>query len=297
MSKIYGFGNALIDIEIQINEDQLNSIGIPKGGMQHISRDRKDYLLENYKNFIKSMTPGGSIANSLFAAESFGASTCFSCSLGNDEYGQLFLDSYEDKDKIFFNYSDDPTGVCLVFVSPDGERTMASNLSANNQLSAECISPLLLDSCDYLLFDNFSLATDSGNQTVDYCLNTISDEVKVCFGLADSGLIVENLSKIKNLSNTNLHCLSGNKLEHETLDQYTSLSYKKRLISNGKKGASINEKQLSAPKIDLINTNGAGDSLVGAFLAREGKMEDEQALKDAISYASQVCSVNTPRLK
>ena len=39
MSKIYGFGNALIDIEIQINEDQLRSIGIPKGGMQHISRD------------------------------------------------------------------------------------------------------------------------------------------------------------------------------------------------------------------------------------------------------------------
>ena len=46
MSKIYGFGNALIDIEIQINEDQLSSIGIPKGGMQHISRDKKDYLLK-----------------------------------------------------------------------------------------------------------------------------------------------------------------------------------------------------------------------------------------------------------
>jgi len=297
MSKIYGFGNALIDIEIQINEDQLNSIEIPKGGMQHISRDRKDYLLEKYKNSIKSTTPGGSIANSLFAAENFGASTYFSCSLGDDEYGQLFLDSYEDKDKIFFNYSDDPTGVCLVFVSPDGERTMASNLSANNQLSAECISPPLLDNCDYLLFDNFSLATDSGNQTVDYCLDTISDEVKVCFGLADSGLIVENLSKIKNFSNTNLHCLSGNKLEHETLDQYTSLSYKKRLISNGEKGASINGKQLCAPKINLINTNGAGDSLVGAFLACEGEMEDEQALKEAINYSSQVCSVNTPRLK
>ena len=112
MSKIYGFGNALIDIEIQINEDQLSSIGIPKGGMQHISRDRKDYLLDNYKNSIKSMTPGGSIANSLFAAESFGASTCFSCSLGDDEYGQLFLNSYEDRNKIFFNYSDNPTGVC-----------------------------------------------------------------------------------------------------------------------------------------------------------------------------------------
>ena len=296
MSKIYGFGNALIDIEIQINEDQLSSIGIPKGGMQHISRDRKDYLLEIYKNSIKSMTPGGSIANSLFAAENFGASTCFSCSLGDDEYGQLFLNSYEDRNKIFFNYSNNPTGVCLVFVSPDGERTMASNLSANNQLSEECISPSFLESCEYLLFDNFSLATDSGNRTVDYCLDTISDEVKVCFGLADSELIVENLSKIKNLSNTNLHCLSGNKQEHETLDQYISLNYKKRLVSNGEKGASVNGKQLSAPKVDLVNTNGAGDSLIGAFLSLEGKMDEEQALKEAIDYSSKVCSVNTPRL-
>ena len=56
MSKIYGFGNALIDIEIQINEDQLSSIGIPKGGMQHISRDEKDYFLKIFKTSIKPLS-------------------------------------------------------------------------------------------------------------------------------------------------------------------------------------------------------------------------------------------------
>jgi len=296
MSKIYGFGNALIDIEIQINEDQLSSIGIPKGGMQHISRDRKDYLLEIYKNSIKSMTPGGSIANSLFAAENFGASTCFSCSLGDDEYGQLFLNSYEDRNKIFFNYSDNPTGVCLVFVSPDGERTMASNLSANNQLSEECISPSLLESCEYLLFDNFSLATDSGNQTVDYCLDIISDEVKVCFGLADSGLIGENLEQIKNLSNTNLYCLSGNQMEHNELDIHLSLNYQNRLVSDGNSGAMVNGEKVKAPNINLVNTNGAGDALLGAYIALESKLGKLEALREAVNYASKICSINTPRL-
>ena len=93
MSKIYGFGNALIDIEIQINDDQLASIGIPKGSMQHINKDKKDILLHEYKDLIRSKNPGGSIANSLFAAENFGALTCFSCSIGDDEDGHLFLDS------------------------------------------------------------------------------------------------------------------------------------------------------------------------------------------------------------
>ena len=296
MSKIYGFGNALIDIEIQINDDQLSSIGIPKGGMQHISKDKKDYLLKKYKNSIKSMNPGGSIANSLFSAKNFGASTYFSCSLGDDEYGQLFLNSYEDRDKIFFNYSEDPTGVCLVFISPDGERTMASNLSANNQLSSECISPSLLESCEYLLFDNFSLAADSDNQTVDYCLDTISNEVKVCFGLADSRLIVENLNKIQNLGNTKLYCLSGNQMEHDELDVHLSLNYQNRLISYDKFGATINGEKVKAPNINLVNTNGAGDALLGAYIALESKLEKLEALREAVNYASKICSINSPRL-
>ena len=176
MSKIYGFGNALIDIEIQINDDQLASIGIPKGSMQHINKDKKDLLLDEYKDSIRSKNPGGSIANSLFAAENFGASTCFSCSIGDDEDGHLFLDSYSDKQKVFYNFSEEPTGVCLVFITPDGERTMASNLSANYQLNPQCINSELLESCNYLLFDNFSLATDSGNKTAHYCLDKIKND-------------------------------------------------------------------------------------------------------------------------
>lgn len=37
MNKIYGFGNALIDIEIRLSEEQLKNISIPKGSMKHIS--------------------------------------------------------------------------------------------------------------------------------------------------------------------------------------------------------------------------------------------------------------------
>ena len=46
MSKIYGFGNALVDIEIQIDEGQLISIGIPKGSMKHIDLEEKEELLK-----------------------------------------------------------------------------------------------------------------------------------------------------------------------------------------------------------------------------------------------------------
>ena len=53
MSKIYGFGNALVDIEIQIDEDQLITIGIPKGSMKHIGIDEKEELLKKYKDTFR----------------------------------------------------------------------------------------------------------------------------------------------------------------------------------------------------------------------------------------------------
>ncbi len=74
------------------------------------------------------------------------------------------------------------------------------------------------------------------------------------------------------------------------------MNYQNRLVSYGEQGAAINGGKISAPKINLVNTNGAGDSLLGAFVALEDKMEQEEALKKAVYYSSKVCSVSGPRL-
>ena len=65
MPKIYGFGNALIDIEISVSEDELASLPINKGSMEHISSRQKLDWLHRFQTRIQSRQPGGSIANSL----------------------------------------------------------------------------------------------------------------------------------------------------------------------------------------------------------------------------------------
>ena len=105
------------------------------------------------------------------------------------------------------------------------------------------------------------------------------------------------MNKIRDLSNKAIHCLSGNKQEHDELDKNISLSFQNRLISHGFNGASINGIQISAPKIKLVNTNGAGDSLIGAYIALEEEIGQEKALEEAVNYSSKVCSVNGPRLR
>ncbi len=59
MTKLYGFGNALVDIEINISEEILNEISIEKGSMIHIDNKQKKGLLKTFisyfsDNFFKS---------------------------------------------------------------------------------------------------------------------------------------------------------------------------------------------------------------------------------------------------
>ena len=46
---------------------------------------------------IDSINPGGSIANTIFAAADNGAKTFFSFAIGDDEYGELFTKSFKDE--------------------------------------------------------------------------------------------------------------------------------------------------------------------------------------------------------
>ena len=141
MNTIYGFGNALVDIEIRISEIQLQDIEIKKGSMKHIAKEELAMYLETYSKNIHSKLPGGSIANSLYAANKHGTKTHFSCSLGEDEYGQYFIDSYKDElGDVSYSKSNLDTGICLIFVTPDGQRTMAACLGANLDLNPESLN-------------------------------------------------------------------------------------------------------------------------------------------------------------
>ena len=153
MSKIYGFGNALIDIEIQITEEELKEINIEKGFMKHITRENLEAYLERFSNQRYSESPGGSVANSLYAANQHNIQTHFSFAIGQDDFGKSFINSFKsDLCTLSFNESDLPTGVCLIFITPDGQRTMAANLGANTDLHEDCIDINVLKNSEYLLF-------------------------------------------------------------------------------------------------------------------------------------------------
>jgi len=297
MPKIYGFGNALIDIEISVSEDELSSLSINKGSMEHINFDQKMAWLELFKSRILSKEPGGSIANSLHAAASQGSRCTFSCSMGEDLEKDLFLQGFNEKlIKTSFQHSNNPTGTCFIFVTPDGERTMASNLSANEDLNPNCLDSELLSQSDWLMFDAFSVCTSNGFRTAKEALNIAKqNNVKIAFGLADVNLINSNLREIEWVLDQSIDLLFSNEKEISLL-QHSIQTKVDILCSNGAKGCRINEIQVHAKEISVVNTNGAGDALVGIFISHYNLISKQEALKKAVNYATEVCLIGGPRI-
>ena len=296
MNRIYGFGNALIDLEITIEEDELDSIDIKKGTMKHISEEELQIFMNIFSSKIKSRLPGGSIANSLYAANQHGASVHFSCSVGKDDYGDYFIDSFGgNQNLISFERSSLPTGICLIFVTEDGQRTMAANLGANLDINESILNIDKLKIADYLLFDNFSMSTKNGLGTVIAALREKTDS-QVCFGVSDESLVTENSKNLRWLTQNKIDIIYGNHEEITKIKREINFFANNVLETNGRHGASYNGKIVPAPRIDIINSNGAGDALIGTFLALKDKYDEATALFKSVGYASRVCRVNGPRL-
>ena len=294
---IYGFGNALIDLEFKVSEEDILEIGIPKGSMKHLNGDERDHFLKRFRGNHSNTSAGGSIANSLDAASSHNALCHFSCSLGSDERAQDFLEEFKSVETSF-KVSDKPTGICFIFITPDGERTMAASLDANYDLSPECLNVTALRKSDVLVFDSFSITTENGFQTVQAAMEEIKGTAtELVYGLADSSLIKSNIDKISWLIDNNLNCIVGNQNEIDELKKLTSLDSVNILTTKGPLGASFNKLNLPAQKVLSINTNGAGDALLGVYLARKSEDGIEIALQKAIAYASKTCTTKGPRIK
>ena len=129
---VAAIGNAIVDVIAPSSEDFIADQSLPKGGMTLIDDRRADELYE-------AMAPGqeasgGSAANSVAGIASFGGRAAFIGKTADDQLGKVFA---HDIRAIGAHFDTRPldaatagTGRCLINVTPDGQRTMATFLGA-----------------------------------------------------------------------------------------------------------------------------------------------------------------------
>jgi len=281
---IYGIGNALLDKVYHVDTEFLAAQGIEKGLMTLVDEANIKSLLQALKdNLCVKESSGGSVANSIIAASHFGANNFLSVCLADDKNGQTYYNDMQEA-KVSSNYdttSRGPgfTGVCVVEVTDDADRTMSSYLGISETLSPKELNVEALKQSTYFFIEGYLVTSPSARKAVLEGLDIAHQHgVKTALTLSDP-FIVKNFREYMNLFiGKGVDLLFCNEEEAMHLCESDLTHAKEKLktvakqfvITCGQEGALLYDgsdfiKMPSRP-VKGIDTNGAGDMYAGSFL-------------------------------
>ncbi|MCZ4351802.1 adenosine kinase [Roseovarius aestuarii] len=133
-----GIGNAVVDVISQCDDAFLAANGVEKGVMTLIEQDRGEALYDAMENRFQA--PGGSVANTIAGLGALGLTTALIGRVNDDELGQYYAQAMADAGTDFVNAprtGDMPTSRSMIFVSPDGERSMNTYLGISTELGVD----------------------------------------------------------------------------------------------------------------------------------------------------------------
>jgi sugar/nucleoside kinase (ribokinase family) len=131
-------GNAIVDIIAQCDDDFLVENGIIKGAMNLIDADRAELLYSRMGPAIEAS--GGSAGNTAAGVASFGGRAAYFGKISNDHLGGIYTHDIRAQGVAFDTKpltGEPPTARSMIFVTPDGERSMNTYLGACVELGPE----------------------------------------------------------------------------------------------------------------------------------------------------------------
>ena len=137
-----GVGNAIVDVIAPTSEDDLARLDLNKGTMTLIDAAQAEWLYSEMGSGQE--TSGGSAANTLAGIASLGGSGAYIGKVRDDQLGEVFS---HDMRAVGVDFpmrpatEGEPTARCLIFVTPDADRTMQTFLGVSVMLGPDDIDP------------------------------------------------------------------------------------------------------------------------------------------------------------
>lgn len=131
MYDVVGIGNAIVDVIAQVDDSFITDQKLPKGGMTLINEDQAEALYAKLPPSLECS--GGSVANSIAGIAALGGRAAYLGRVHADQLGEVFRHDITSLGVVFPTQSSmvgPTTARCLVMVTPDAQRTMATYLGA-----------------------------------------------------------------------------------------------------------------------------------------------------------------------
>ena len=309
--EIVGIGNAVVDVIAQADDSFLDHMGIEKGIMQLIERDRAEVLYAAMER--RTQAAGGSVANTLAGAGKLGMKAAFIGSVKNDALGRFYAKATEDDGCAFVNApkpEGEPTSRSMIFVSPDGERSMNTYLGISADLGPDDVPEAVAGHTELMFLEGYLFDKDKGKAA-------FTKAAQLCrkgggqagIAISDPFCVERHRADFLRLIENELDFVIGNEAEIRSLYQYDDLDADLRRVAEAcdlvvctrsGKGVSVIRKghrtDVGVERIVPLDSTGAGDQFAAGFLYGLARGHDMQTCARMGSVAArEVISHYGPR--
>lgn len=298
---IVGIGNPLLDIIVEVEEDLLGKLGLKKGEMHLVESAQGRKILDSLVEHQKTYVSGGSAANTVAGAVRLGAKGHFMGLVGDDEHGQAYEDEMVSGGvgTSLLRHAQEPTGYAITLVTADGERTFATHLGAARHFQEEHIVLSEIEKSKILHIEGYML----GEPTTRSAMVAAMEHAKahgtlVSVDLSAPGVISNNLVVLRDIvkkyvdivfvNEDEAHAFTG-KRELEALHEICDLCHI-AVVKLGERGSLIKREgvvyTVEPSRVEVVNTNGAGDMYAAGFLHGLAQGHDLQAVGKVASHVA-----------
>ncbi len=279
---VVGLGNAIVDVISKQDDDFLVKWGINKDAMNLIEEDRADLLTRASINALE--TSGGSGANTIAGIASFGGRAAYIGKVADDRLGGVFK---ADMEKVGVPFATSPlvagpaTARSIIFVTPDGKRSMNTFLGASVEFSPSDVDGDTVKAGGILYLEGYLFDKEAAKAAFVHAAEIAhAAGRKVSLTLSDSFCVDRHRDSFRQLIRTQVDILFAN--EEELLSLYETRDFDAAIerlrsetglaaVTRGEKGSVIigDGDPIAVPAESVskvVDTTGAGDQYAAGFL-------------------------------
>lgn len=279
---VVALGSAIVDVFCTVPEGLLSQLGLIKGSMQLVGPDLADSVVSRLGRV--EMKGGGSAANTLVGLASLGHRSTLIARTDSDHFGRQYVEELEsigvhvERPDVSHDLG---TGRCLVLVTPDGERTMATWLGAASHLELDHKGIEAIKSSKILYIEGYLYDIEDTKRQIHQAIEAADQAgALVALSLSDPFCVDRHRDEFLDLLEGKVSLVFANQDEAQILTQKSDLDdmvefFRFRMVSGaitrGKLGAMVfnlaKAHLVPAVRVEkVVDTTGAGDLFAAGFL-------------------------------
>ena len=281
---VLAIGDAVVDVLAYIDDSFLEDVHVVKGSMQVLDAEGATGLYSRMPQADE--VSGGSAANTMAGVAALGGKAGFVGQVADDQLGDIVIHDIRAHGVEFLTpprSGGEPTGRCLILVTPDAQRTMNTYRGAAHELSAEVIDPRQIRDAAILYLEAYLWRSAGPRAAMNEAMR-IAHEAgrKVAFTLSDIACIKPHRAELLAMLDSGaIDLLFANENEIKALAATDDIEaaiaaiqdkVPQLVVTCGADGAMAVERgeRISVPIARLgtgvVDTTGAGDLFAAGFL-------------------------------